>query len=51
MPKIIGNITNASNYKTYKNCVWCCLKLLIKYNLFTDAYDNSSLTFNYQLTL
>lgn len=40
-----------SNYKTRKNSVFCCLKLLTKYNLHSTAYENLSLAFNYALIL
>lgn len=38
-------------YKTCKNCACCCLKLLVKYNLYSNAYTNLSLAYNYLLTL
>jgi len=37
--------------KTCKNCACCCLKLLVKYNLYGNAYTNLSLAYNYLLTL
>ncbi|KAL4089590.1 hypothetical protein QTP88_024603 [Uroleucon formosanum] len=37
--------------KTCKNCACCCLKLLVKYNLYSNAYTNLSLAYNYLLTL
>lgn len=37
--------------KTCKNCACCCLKLLVKYNLYGNAYTNLSLAYNYFLTL
>jgi len=37
--------------KTCKNCACCCSKLLVKYNLYSNAYTNLSLAYNYFLTL
>lgn len=37
--------------KTCKNYASCCLKLLVKYNLYSNAYTNLSLAYNYLLTL
>jgi len=37
--------------KTCKNCACCCLKLLVNYNLYSNAYTNLSLAYNNLLTL
>lgn len=37
--------------KTCKNCACCRLMLLVKYNLYSNAYTNLFLAYNYLLTL
>lgn len=43
--------TGVSNCMSCKNCVCCCLKLLIKYNLYSIAYEHLCLAYKYLLTL
>jgi len=46
-----NEITSVSNCTSYKNCVCCCLKLLINYNLYSIAYEHLCLAYKYLLTL
>lgn len=36
---------------TCKNCVCCCLKLLVKYNFYSNAYESLYLAYKSLLTL
>jgi hypothetical protein len=37
--------------KSYKNCVICCYIVLVKYNLFANAYPTLTIAYQYILTL
>ncbi|XP_069832299.1 zinc finger MYM-type protein 1-like [Dendropsophus ebraccatus] len=40
-----------STCKSCKNCFLCCHRLLLKYNLYSAAYETLSVTYEYLLTL
>lgn len=37
--------------KSCKNCVICCYNVLVKYNLFANAYQTLTIAYQYILTL